>query len=104
MKKLISMRRLNLLREAGFTEDQIDKILEIMDMRKRKTAKDISIEVGSEFVYTPNGTHVYVSRIYKKGRWEYAELRGVDGDFLFDNGELTHYLADNEYDFWDKVA
>ena len=97
MKKLLSMKRLTLLREKGFSEEQIDDILEVMNLRKPQTSEDIDMKVGDEFVYTPNGTRVYIARIYKKGRWEYAELRGVDGDYLFDSAELTHYLAANDY-------
>ena len=84
--------------------------IDTIDMRLRKFEDQVEIEPlreGEEFIYTPNGSHVYVSKIWKEGRWEYAELRFVDGDEMFNSDELVHYVVGpkaDEYGFWHRLS
>ncbi len=107
MSRFISNRRLKLLRDGGFTEDQIDNILAIFDLDKPPKPDEREITVGTHFIYKPNGSYVYVSQIWNEGRWKYATLRFADGEYaddIFSSKELVHYLQDNKYKFWEMVA
>lgn len=104
MSNFVSQRRLDHLREAGFNETQINCILAIFNFSKPPKPDDREIKIGTKYIYKPNNTLVYVSSIWGEGRWTYAELRTWDTDELFNSRELVHYLADNKYKFWERVA
>lgn len=83
-----------------YDTDYLDKRLKALGEDEEVVYEPVN--VGDQFIYTHNGSHVYVASI-STGRWHYAELRFVDGDEMFNSACLIQELQKNEYGFWEKV-